>query len=79
MTQLDKLGDKDFIGPTIIKQAQKSYDSRQRKENPNFTGIPSRFFHGQADLHTWNVLEYDCNAQSKVTFNDPQDTQTLYG
>ena len=38
--QLEKLGDKYYVGTTIAEQPQKSYDSRQRIENPNFTTIP---------------------------------------
>ena len=36
----DKLGDKDFVRPTIIEQAQKSHDSRQRKETPTSQEYP---------------------------------------
>ena len=38
--QLDKIGDKDFVRPTIIKQVKNSYDSRQRIENPTLQKYP---------------------------------------
>ena len=39
---------------------------------------PSGYFQGQANLHTGNVTGCYYNPQSKVAFNDSQDTQTLY-
>ena len=79
----DDLHDKDFVRQTIIELAQKSYDD-QGSEKTNLKRIldylkPSGYFQGQANLHTRNVTRCHYNTQSKVAFNQPQDTQTLCG
>ena len=80
--RLNNLDEKDFARHTIIEQAQKSYDD-PRSEKHNLKRIPdylrpSGYFQGQSNLHAWNVTGCYYNAQTKVVFNDPQDTQTLY-
>ena len=69
--QLYAVSNKDFVRPTIVEQAEKSYDSRQRIGNPNFTRIPSGYNWRQANLHRGNVTVCYYNAQAKVIFNDP--------